>query len=124
MNLKGSKSGTGAVRAGKWFTLIISNEGTDDIIEISESLENSGLLIDCATETVKHEIKKSKKADFLAVMGLMAALLIAPMASSLIEPVISSLINYITGKGKGQKGGFLPLLAYSGEKSCSNQKKI
>ena len=68
--------------------------------------------------------KKTKKADFLAVMGLMAAFLIAPMASSLIEPVISSLINYITGKGKGQKGGFLPLLAYSGEKSCSNQKKI
>ena len=51
------------------------------------------------------------------MMGLMAASLIAPMASSLIEPVVSSLINYITGRGKGQKGGFLSLLAFSGKKS-------
>ena len=45
----------------------------------------------------------------------MAASLIAPMASSLIQLVVSSLINATTGKGvrkegKGQKGGFLPLL--------------
>ena len=51
------------------------------------------------------------------MMGLMAASLIAPMASSLIKPVVSSLINYISGTGKGQKGGFLLLLAFSGEKS-------
>ena len=45
----------GAVRAGKVFTLFISNEDMDDIIKIRklESLENSGLLIDCMTETVK-----------------------------------------------------------------------
>ena len=30
----------------------------DDIIKIVESLEKSGLLIDGATETVQHEIKK------------------------------------------------------------------
>ena len=29
-----------------------------DIIKIVKLLEVSGLLIDCATETVKHEIKK------------------------------------------------------------------
>ena len=34
--------------------------------------------------------------------------MIAPMASSLIQPISSSLINHITGKG--QEGGFLPLL--------------
>ena len=28
-------------------------------------LEDSGVLIDGVTETVKHEIKKNKKADFL-----------------------------------------------------------
>ena len=39
----------------------------------------------------------------------MAASLIAPMGSSLIQPIASSLINFITGKG--QEGGFLPLLA-------------
>ena len=51
-------SGKGAVRAGKGFTLFISNKNMDDISKIVESLENSGLLIDGATETVKHEIKK------------------------------------------------------------------
>ena len=35
-----------------------------DIIKIIKSLEDSGVLIDVVTETVKHEIKK-KKAVFL-----------------------------------------------------------
>ena len=34
----------------------------DDIIKIVESLENSGLLIDGAIETVKHE-KKARTRD-------------------------------------------------------------
>ena len=87
----------------------------DDTIKIIKSLENSGLLIDDATETVKHEIKQ--EGGFLdAMMAPMAASLKAPMASSLTKPVDSSLINAITGKvvmkvGKGQEEGFLPLIA-------------
>ena len=47
----------------------------------------------------------------------MAVSLIAPMTPSLIQPVAFSLMNAITGKGvmragKGQKGGFFPLLAF------------
>ena len=42
----------------KIFTLFISNEDMNDITKIVESLEKSGLLIDGANETVKHEIKK------------------------------------------------------------------
>ena len=57
-------SGRGAVRAEKGFTLFISNEDMNDIIKIIESLEDSGVLIDGVTETVKHEIK-NKKADLL-----------------------------------------------------------
>ena len=57
-------SGKRAVRAGKGFTLFISNEDTDDIIKIIKSLEDSGVLIDGVIETVKREIKKSKKVDF------------------------------------------------------------
>ena len=52
------------MRAGRGFTLFISNEDMDDIIKIIESLEKSGLLIDGASETVKHGIKKTKKVDF------------------------------------------------------------
>ena len=37
----------------------------DDITWIITSLENSGLLVDCPTETVKHEIKNKKVEFFL-----------------------------------------------------------
>ena len=70
----------GAVKAGKGFDLFISNGGMDDIIKIVESLGKSDLLIDGATETVKHEIKK--EGGFLgAMMAPVAASFIAPMAS-------------------------------------------
>ena len=42
----------------------ISNENMSDIIKIIKSLEDSGVLIDGVTETVKHEIKK-KESRFL-----------------------------------------------------------
>ena len=51
-------SGKGAVRAGRGFTLFISNEDMNDITEIKKLLEDSGVLIDGVTETVKHEVKK------------------------------------------------------------------
>ena len=50
-------SGKGGVRAGKGFTLFISNEDMNDIIKIIKSLEDLGVLIDGVTEKVKHEIK-------------------------------------------------------------------
>ena len=54
-----------AVRAGRELTLFISNEDIIDIIKVIKSLEDSSVLIDGATETVKHEIKKkNKKVDF------------------------------------------------------------
>ena len=53
-------SGKGAVRTGKWFTLFISNEDVNYIIKIIKSLECSGILIDGVTETVKHEMKKTR----------------------------------------------------------------
>ena len=46
------------------FYLFISNEDINDIIKMIKSLEDSGVLTDGVTETVKHEIK-NKKADFL-----------------------------------------------------------
>ena len=68
-----------------------------------------GLLIDGASETVKHKTKKQKGWFLSAIMAPVAASLIAPMASSLIQPIASSLTNSITGKGR--KGEFLLLLA-------------
>ena len=39
-------SGSGVVGTGKGITLVISNEAMSDIIRITKSLENPGLLID------------------------------------------------------------------------------
>ena len=39
----------------------------DDVIKIVRSLENSSLLIDGATETIKHEIKNQESEVFCAI---------------------------------------------------------
>ena len=51
----------------KGFTLFISNEDMNDIIKIIKSLENSNVLIDGITETVKPEIKRKKKIYLLLI---------------------------------------------------------
>ena len=60
-------SGKGAVRAGKRFTLFISNGDMNDLIKIIKSSEDSGVLIDGVTETVKYEIKK-QEGGFLGAL--------------------------------------------------------
>ena len=49
-----------AIRAGKGFTLYISNEDVNGIINIIKSLQDSSVLVDGVTETVKKEIKKTR----------------------------------------------------------------
>ena len=61
----------------KRFTLFVSNEDMYCINKMIKSLDDSGLLIDGATETVKHEIKK--EVGFLGAM-------MAPMAASFKHP--------------------------------------
>ena len=72
------------MRAGKGFALFISNEDMNDIIKFTKSLEDSCVLIDGGTETVKHEIKKQEG-------GFLGALL-ARLATSVVHPVISSVV--------------------------------
>ena len=43
------------------FTLFISNEDMNDIIKIMKSLEDSCVVIDGITVTVKHKIKKKRR---------------------------------------------------------------
>ena len=45
--------GKGAARAGKGFTLFISNEDINYIIKIIKSLEDLGVLVDKVTENKK-----------------------------------------------------------------------
>ena len=71
-------SGKGAVRAGKGFTLFISNEDMNDIIKIIKSLEDSGVMI----------------------LGA----LLARLATSLVQPVISSIVKGISRRGVRRAG--------------------
>ena len=50
-----------AVRAENGFTWFILNEDRNDIIKVLKSLEDSGILIDRVTETVKYEIIKKTR---------------------------------------------------------------
>ena len=56
------------------------------------------MLIDGATETVKHEIKKKKQED-----GFLRALL-RPLAASLVQPIVSSVVKGISGRGVRRAG--------------------
>ena len=89
-------SGKGTARAGKGFTLFISNEDMNDIIKIIKLLEDSGVSIHGVTETVKHEINKQEG-------GFLGALL-APLAASLVEPVTYSVVKGISGRGVTRAG--------------------
>ena len=89
-------SGRRAAIAAKGFTLFILNEDMTDIIRIIKLLEDSRVLTDGVTETVKREIKNQKGGFFQD--------LLAPLASLLVQPVISSVVKGIRGKGVRKAG--------------------
>ena len=62
----------GAIRAEKGFALFILNEDMNDTVKIIKSLEDSRVLIDGVTETVKHEIKKQEGRFLGASLALLA----------------------------------------------------
>ena len=76
MKKKKKISGKGAVRGGKRFTFLISSEYMNGIIKIIKSLEDSVVLVDDATETVKHEIKKQEAGFTGALLASLAASLV------------------------------------------------
>ena len=65
-------------------TLIISNDEIKDILKIVESLENSGLLLEGVSETIKNEAKEQK--------GGFLSMLLRTLGTSLLG-------NMLAGKG-------------------------
>ena len=53
--------------SGKCTTLIISNDDMQDLLKIVKSLEDSGILLNGFTETVKNEVKE-QKGGFLSML--------------------------------------------------------
>ena len=70
-------------------TLIISNNETEDIIEMVKSLEDSGSLLTEVTETVQNEIKEQKGGFF--------SMLLSTLGESLLG-------NLLTGKRINRAG--------------------
>ena len=50
-------------------TLMISNNEMKDIIKITKSLEDSGLLLKRITETVQNEVKEQKRGFLSMLLG-------------------------------------------------------
>ena len=65
--------------SGNHMTLIISNDDIKDLLKLVKSSEDSGLLLDGITETVKNEVKE-QKGDFLSMLlGTLGASLLGNM---------------------------------------------
>ena len=73
--------------SGNHITLIISNDDMQNFLKIVKLLEDSGILLDEITETVKNEVK-GQKGGFLSM-------LLGTLASSLLTDML------LNKKGKG-----------------------
>ena len=85
-----------AVRAGKGCTLFISNEDMDDFIRIINSLEDSGVIIDGVTETVKHQINYTRR--------WISWCCVSTFGCFIGTTVISSVVKGISGIGVMRAG--------------------
>ena len=60
-------------------TLIISNEGMEDIMKIVKSLEGSDLLIEWVSKTIQFEAKEQKRRFVSMLLGTLGASLLGNM---------------------------------------------
>ena len=64
---------------GNHTTLIISNNDMQDLLKIVQSLEDSGILLNGITETVKNEVKEQKGGFLLMLLGTLDASLLGDL---------------------------------------------
>ena len=57
-------------------TLIISNDEMNDIIKIVKSLEESGVILNCVSETIQHEAKEQRGGFLSMLLGTLGASLL------------------------------------------------
>ena len=74
--------------SGNHTTLIISNDDMQDLSKIVKSLEDSGILLDGITETVKNEVKEQK--------GTFLSMLLGTLGASLLGDVLT---KNVSGRG-------------------------
>ena len=65
--------------SGNHTTLIISNDDMQDLLKIVKSLEDSGILLDGITETIKNEVKEHKGGFLSMLLGTLGAALLGDL---------------------------------------------
>ena len=65
--------------SGNNTTLIISNDAMQDLLKIVKSLEDSGILLDGITETIKNEVKEHKGGFLSMLLGTLGAALLGDL---------------------------------------------
>ena len=85
LRLTGAASATYAsinkktLRSGNHTTLIISNDDVHDLSKIVKSLEDSGILFDGITKTVKNEVKEQKDVFLSMLLGTLGISLLGDL---------------------------------------------
>ena len=67
------------IGSGNHKTLIISNDEMQDLLKIVKSLEDSGILLNGNTETVKNEVKEQKGGFLSMLLGSFGAFLLGDL---------------------------------------------
>ena len=65
--------------SGNHTTLIISNDDMQDLLKIAKSLEDSCILLDGITETVKNVVKEQKRGFLSMLLGTLGAFLLGEL---------------------------------------------
>ena len=65
--------------SGNHTTLIVSNDDVQDLLKIVKSLEDSGILLNGITETVKNEVKEQNGGFLSMLLGTLGASLIGDL---------------------------------------------
>ena len=88
--------------SGNNTTLIISNNDSEDLIKIVQSLEVSGLLLKGVTESVENEVKEQKGGFLSMLLGTLAASLLGNILTGK-GAIATSHRPVVNKKGKGIK---------------------
>ena len=67
------------LESGNHTTLIISNDDMQDLLKIVKSLDDSGLILDGITETVKNKVKEQKGGFLSMLLGTLGASLLGDL---------------------------------------------
>ena len=71
--------------SGNHTTLIISKDDMQDLLKILKSLEDSGILLNGITETVKNEVKEQKGGFLSMLLGTLGASLLGDLLTKIYQ---------------------------------------